>query len=475
MTRREYVPRPYQPIVTDFIVDVPRCALWVDMGLGKTCSTLTAIDALYLSGAETRPTLVLGPKRVAQSVWSDEAAKWAHLRHIDVSVCVGSEKARIAALARDTSVYTINYDNLPWLVKHLGNDWPFGIVVSDESTRLKSYRGSMQTSKNGNEFVRQAGGMRARALGQVAHKRVRRFIELTGTPSPNGLKDLWGQAWFLDAGIRLGRTYESFMQRWFQAVPGGDGYSQVKPLPFAQEQIQDRLRDICISVRTKDYFDIAEPIVNNIYVDLPGKARQLYNSMEKKMYAEIAGSPIEAFNAAAKSMKCLQFASGTPWVERDTDKWSEIHTEKIQALEDIVEEAAGMPVLVAYQWIPSKLQILMHFPKARELKTRQDELDWRAGKIPLLVAHPKSCGHGLNLQDGGNVLAYYDHWWDLEEYMQILERIGPVRQMQSGYDRPVYVHHIIARDTVDDDVMCRRESKRAPQDILLDSTRRRAA
>lgn len=459
MARRPFTPRPYQHLMTAHVLDVPRCGLWAGMGLGKTVATLTALDALFLAG-EDRPALVVAPKRVAKNVWPAEAEKWAHLRQIEVSPVVGTERERLVALHRPASVFTINYDNLVWLDQVVGHRWPFGTVVADESTKLKGFR------------LRQ-GTVRARALAQQAHKTVRRWINLTGTPSPNGLADLWGQTWFVDGGVRLGRSFEAFKQRWFQAVPGGDGYTQIKPLPFAQEQIQDRLRDVCLSLDPKDWFDLREPIVNTIVVDMPSKARDLYRKMEREFFIELEGTPIEAFNSASKSMKCLQLANGAIYTD-DRGNWKGVHDAKLEALEDIVEEAAGMPVLCAYQFKSDLARILKAFPKARVLDAdRRTEDDWNAGRIPLLVAHPASAGHGLNLQDGGNIIAFFGHWWNLEEYQQIIERIGPVRQAQAGHDRPVFIHHIVARDTLDELVMLRRETKREVQDILLEAMKGR--
>lgn len=448
-----------------------RDGIWAGMGLGKTSATLFSLDALYLAG-EDAPTLVYAPLRVARSTWPNEAKKWSNLRHIEVVPVVGTVKERTAALAQDRSVFTCNYENIPWLVDYYGKDWPFRNIVADESTRLKSFRGGFRTHpKTGKLYYQGAGGIRSRALGRIAHRYVKRFIELTGTPSPNGLQDLWGQAWFLDAGQRLGRTYESFTQRYFR--PAHNGYG-VEALPFAQEQIQDKLRDICLSLRSEDYFDVEQPILRTIFVDLPPKARQLYRSMEKEMFLSLEGHDVEAFNAASRTIKCLQLANGALYVDERAETWREVHDEKIAALESIIEEAAGMPVLVAYHFRSDLDRLRRAFPAGRHLDADpQTEQDWNAGKIPLLFAHPASAGHGLNLQDGGNILAFFGHWWNLEEYQQIIERIGPVRQAQAGHPRSVFVYHIVARDTVDEVVMARRESKRGVQDLLMESMRAR--
>jgi SNF2 family DNA or RNA helicase len=464
---------------------VKRGGVWAGMGLGKTTGILTALDNMYIAGEMTRPTLVPAPLRVAKNTWPTEAEKWDHLRHTEVHAIVGEPKDRERALqkalaAGNCSIFTINYENLPWLAGYLDEKkiaWPFGTVVPDESTRLKSLRISLRTSSKGKEYLQGQGSIRAKALAKAAHKHADRFIELTGTPSPNGLQDLWGQAWFLDGGARLGRSFEAFKQRWFRPTP--DGYG-IEPLPHAQAEIQARMRDICLTLDARDYFDLREPIVRTIYVDLPPKARRIYDEMERKMFAEIGGHEVEAFNAAAKTMKCLQIANGAAYVEdddgADSKAWVEVHDAKLQALESIVEEAAGMPVLVAYHFKSDLARILKAFPKARYLDDKkQTEDDWNAGKIPVMPAHPASAGHGLNLQDGGNILAVFGHWWDLEQYLQIIERIGPTRQMQAGHDRPMFIYHIVARDTMDEVVMERRDSKRTVQDLLLEAAKRRGS
>lgn len=459
MTRQAFAPRPYQHQIIEHALDLPRAGVWAGMGLGKTVSTLIALDVLEL--VDPGPALVLAPLRVAASTWPDEAKKWNNLRNVEVSAVVGTPEARKAALRRPASIYTTNYDNLPWLVEHFGSKWPFRKVVADESTRLKGFR------------LRQ-GGKRSQALARVAHSKVDRFIELTGTPSPNGLQDLWGQAWFLDRGERLGRTWESFVQRWFRSISGGQGFTRVEALPFAQAEIEERMRDLCLSLDARDWFDIREPIESVIRVELPKRARTLYQDMEREMFMQIDGHEIEAFHAAAKTIKCLQLASGAAYTD-DAGNWVEVHDAKLQALESIIGEAAGAPVLVAYHFKSDLARLQRAFPKGRMLDANPQTIrDWNAGKIPILFAHPASAGHGLNLQDGGNILVMFSHWWDLEQYQQIVERIGPTRQAQAGHDRPMFIYHIVAADTIDEIVMARRESKRSVQDLLLDAMKRRS-
>lgn len=457
MTAREFAPRPYQQIIIDHILANDRCAVWAGMGMGKTVSALTVVDAVRL--VDSDPILVLAPTRVANTTWPEEAAKWAHTVHLTVVPVTGDMQGRVAAVRQRADVHAINYENLPWLVEYWGDRWPYRTVIADESTKLKSFR------------LRQ-GGKRAQALARVAHTKVKRFVELTGTPSPNGLQDLWGQVWFIDRGARLGRTYEGFKQRWFRPHPSGYG---LEALPHTQKEIQELLSDICITVEAKDWFDLREPIVNNIYVDMPARARKTYEDMEKQMFTELdSGHEIEAFNAASRTIKCLQIANGAAYTDGGNAEWQDVHDQKLQALESVVEEANGMPVLVAYHFKSDLARLKKHFPKGRELDKNPKTLtDWNKGKIPLLFAHPQSAGHGLNLQDGGNILVFFAHWWNLEERLQVIERIGPTRQLQAGHDRPVWIHNIIARKTVDELVIERVNTKREVQDILMGAMRRR--
>ena len=457
--RKPFAPRPYQNMIIDHILDTPRCAVWAGMGTGKTVSTLTALEILQMT--EDGPALVVAPLRVAAGTWPDEVLKWEHLRGVNISAIVGTEKERIAAIREPAQIYTTNYEQLVWLVAYWGDRWPYKTVVLDESTKVKSFR------------LRQ-GGKRAQALGSVAHTRIKRIIELTGTPASNGLKDLWGQAWFVDAGVRLGRTFTAFSQRWFVNTRDGFGLT---PVPAAQAEIQDRLRDVCLTIEAKDWFDLRQPIINKIEVTLPVKARKHYKEMEKEMFTSLdTGHEVEAFNAAAKTQKCLQIANGAMYVGEGAQEWTELHKAKLEALDSVIEEAAGMPVLVAYHFKSDLARLMKAFPQGRHLdKNPQTIRDWNAGKIPVLFAHPASAGHGLNLQDGGNIIVFFGLNWNLEEHLQIIERIGPTRQMQAGYDRPVFIYLIIARDTVDELVLERLETKREVQDILMAAMKRRKA
>lgn len=459
MTAKHFTPRPYQDLIIDHILDNDRCAVWAGMGMGKTSSTLLALDTLMLMDGGA--ILVIGPLRVVESTWPSEIHKWAQTEGLRYSVITGNVNEREAAVRRKADVYFTNYENLPWLVERWGGKWPYRTVVSDESTKLKSFR------------LRQ-GGKRAHALGRVSFTGVNRFVELTGTPSPNGLIDLWGQMWFIDRGVRLGRTFTAFKDRWFRTHPSGHG---VEALPNAQAEIQDLLRDICLTVEAKDWFDLKEPIVNNIRVKLPARARAVYERMEKEMFTQLeSGEQLEAFNAMSRTIKCLQLANGAAYTGEKNETWEAVHDLKIQALEEVVEEAAGMPVLVAYHFKSDLERLQKAFPRGFALNSTRNLERAKKGEGEVWFGHPASMGHGVDgLQYHTNQLAFFGHWWDLEQRLQMIERIGPTRQAQAGFERPIFVHNIIAERTVDEDIIERVNSKREVQDILLAAMKRRKA
>lgn len=443
--------------------DVPRCALFAKPGMGKTVLTLSFLDALHNAWGEGAPTLVVAPKRVAQNVWTEEAAKWEHLRGLEVVSVTGNAGERAAALRRDVQVFVTNYENLPWLSDHLKaarRAWPFRTVVPDEASKLKNFR------------LKQ-GGSRARALARHAHVDVERWINLTGTPASNGLRDLWGQTWFLDAGERLGRSFSAFEQRYFAWRRVGDALSH-KPglkqeiLPHAHELIHEKLADLCLTLDPRDWFDLEEPVVNVIEVDLPPSARRQYRELEKEMFLRLeTGDEIEVFNAAALTMKCLQMANGAMYLS-DGTTWQEVHAEKLDALEDLADET-GEPVLVAYHFKSDLARLLARFPDGIDLSTAAGMAAAKAGKGRLWFGHPAGMGHGVDgLQEHCCTVAIFGAWWDLEQYDQFVERVGPMRQLQAGKNRPVFIHQIVARGTVDAVVTARRSSKRAVQDLLLD-------
>lgn len=462
----DFVPRQYQSIIIDRIVAQARTAIFAGMGMGKTSSTLFAID--YLQTVEGMgPALILAPLRVAASTWPQEASKWDNLT-LDVLPIVGDAKARLRAIQTPSRVYSINYENIPWLIDALGGKWPFSMIVADESTRLKSFRLGGKT-------------VRAKALARVAFKS-KRFVELTGTPAPNGLLDLWGQVYFLDRGERLGRSFGAYTGHYFRPIRVGRSpfAVQYEPMEWAQDAIQEKLADISLSLDAADYFPIEKPIVSQIPVELPPDAREKYDKFQRDLFIEIEGREIEAVSAAALSCKCLQAASGVWYYASGTfgsenenvsqvGAWLDLHDAKIEALKSIIAEANGAPVLVAFHWKADAVRIRKAIPDAKILDKNPETIKkWNAGKIPVLLAHPASAGHGLNLQDGGNILVFFSLWWNLEYYQQIIERIGPTRQLQAGHPRPVFIYHIIATNTLDETVLQRMETKREIQDLLLE-------
>lgn len=449
-------PKPIQIPAIDFMLEHPRCAIWAGMGTGKTSGALLVAHSLPLIAGVRGPTLVIGPLRVARDVWPAEAAKWAQFADLKIVPVIGTPAQRLKALARKADIYTTNYETLPWLVAHYMEKWPFRQVIADESSRLKGFRMSQ-------------GGFRAKQIGRVAHTLVDRWINLTGTPAPNGLQDLWGQTWFLDRGQRLGRTYTAFAERWF--VPNFSGYG-MRALPGADEQIHQLLGDICLTLDPRDYFDLKEPIISTITVQMPPAAKAAYRQLERTLFAELEnGETLEVFNEAALTNKCLQFANGAVYTQHPA--WAPVHSAKLEALESIIAEGCG-PILVSYEFRSDLQRLRTHFPRAVELATRAGMDAFRAGDAPIGLAHPASLGHGIDgLQEVCNTLVRFGRNWNLEQHQQMLERIGPMRQLQAGLDRPVYVYDIVTEGTLDMEVVERMQSKCTVQDALLNAMKRR--
>jgi SNF2 family DNA or RNA helicase len=389
---------------------------------------------------------------------------------------LGTATQRQDAFREPADIYTCNYENLEWLIRTWNSHWPYGMVVIDEATKVKSLRANLRKNSEGTEWVQGQGGKRAKALLKCLYQhRADRIIELSGTPAPNGLQDLWGQAFLLDYGQRLGRVFDAFQSRWFRYSFDGFG---LEPVPYAQEQIVTALQDLCLSLKSEDWFDVQKPIQRVIHVALPPDARKSYREMEKKMFAEIQQQPIEAFNAGARTQKLLQMASGAVYTGSPDDpgprKWVELHAAKLDALEEIVEETAGAPLLVGYHFQSDLARILKRFPKAEHFSQKAGiQARWDAGKIPMLVAHPGSVGHGLNLQKGTNILVRFSSDWNHEHYAQILERVGPVRQAQAGFNRNVFEYKILATNTIDEDVEEDQATKCGVQESLMNGMRRR--
>lgn len=465
--------REYQKLMTAFMLQHSRCNIWASMGAGKTGSVLWALNRLFRNGQldDDDRVLILAPLRVASGTWPAEQEKW-RFPCLSVVDATGSEKRRIAALESDANVVCTNYEVIEWLIDYYGkDDWPFTVIVADESTKLKSFRG------------RSGGSKRAKALSKVAFGKVKRFINLTGTPSPNGLKDLWGQNWFIDAGERLGSSYTAFTDRWFNSVQKGKSAMarEYHARPGADNEIHQKMKDISLTIDAAEWFGCEAPVIVPVEIDLPKKARQAYIDMEEKLFAELESGEVEAANAAAKTSKCLQIASGAVYVSgpdgEATKDWEKVHDTKLDALESIVEELQGAPLLVAYQFKHELERILKRFPQAQAFakgaKGNKQMEAWNRGEIEILCVHPASAGHGLNLQDGGHHLAFISQGWNLEHYLQVVERIGPVRQKQAGHERPVFLYHIVAKDTLDEVVAARTDEKKSVQEELLNYMKRR--
>ena len=469
--------RPPQFPMVKFMREVPRCGLWAGMGIGKSSAALFLIDLLTLLGEidPKYPVLVIGPARVAKDTWSDEAAKWTQFKDMRVMPICGTPAERVQKLKTPAHVYTISYELLPWLVEYWMAKWPYRIVIADELERLKGFRekahhekrfarGGLGTDRTG------ASGKRAHAIGRVAHNLTERWINLGGTPAPAGLKDLWGSTWFLDRGERLGRTFTAFKNRWFRLKWSGTG---IEPLPYADEQIHAALADICLTVDPRDYYDLKEPLINTVKAILPPKARALYKKLEKEMFIKLeSGVEINALTAAGLTGKCLQMANGAMYTTHPA--WEAVHNAKLDALESVISEAAGFPILVQTSFRSDRARILDRFKTAVDISTNRGLAAYKAGDSNIGVAHPGSMGHGIDgLQYVTNRLVRFGHVWKLSETMQYLERIGPMRQFNAGFDRMVEVQNIVADDTLDEDVIDSHACNRSVQDALLLAMKRR--
>ncbi len=475
-----YVPRPYQDLIIEHGWKHKRCNVFASPGVGKTSSSIALFSQLHMFGEANR-ALVFAPKRVAESTWPAEFTKWQEsFGHLSVAAAVGTPEQRLAALRKTPDVLCTNYENVEWLLDQYGDNWPFDTVFADESTRLKGLRISLQRRQKkdgtwGQEVVAGKGAKRAKALAHIGHKKVRRWINLTGSPAPNGLVDVWGQQWFVDGGRRLGSCFDSYVKRWFRMVHGSTREQQRwEPMPYSQEMIQALLAETSITIDARAWFDIKEPIERHIEIDLPPKARKQYEEMQRNLFTWIEDHPLEVFAAGAKMQKCLQLASGS--VIYDEDKWAEVHDEKIEALRSIVEETNGEPLLIAYQFKADRERILKAFPRFRSLEKNSDRTirEFQDGHIPGLVVHPKSAGHGLDLQQNCRALVDFSTGIDLELDEQVVQRIGPTRQAQIGKDCAVFRYRIVARNTIEQTVCIPRlVSKADVQDALKAAMKRK--
>ena len=444
-----YQPHEYQQYATDFIIKNPTAAVFLEMGLGKSVIALTAILELCLERFEISRVLVIAPLRVARDTWPAEIQKWDHLKDLTYSVAVGTANERRAALRQKTFVHIINRENVQGLIEDSGIPWQYDMVVIDELSSFKSHQ-----SKRFKSLMKARPG-------------VRRMVGLTGTPSSNGLMDLWSEFRVLDMGKRLGRFITHYREQFFE--PDRRNGMQVfsyRPRAGAEREIYRRIGDITISMRSADYLKMPECVMNTVPVKLDSTEFEVYEEMESKMVTELDGVEIDAVNAAALTGKLCQLANGAIYTPDGNTVF--FHERKLDALEDLIEGANGKPVLVAY-WYKHDLARIQERFKVRELKSSKDITDWNAGKIPVAVIHPASAGHGLNLQAGGSTLIWFGLTWSLELYQQTNARLW--RQGQQA--ETVVIHHIITRGTVDEDVMQSLSEKDRSQAALMRAVRAR--
>ena len=448
----KYSPHDYQTYATNFILDHPVAAVFLDMGLGKSIITLTAIFDLCLDSFLIRKVLVIAPLRVARDTWPYEIRKWDHLHGLSYSVAVGTEMERKAALRQRAFVYIINRENVQWLVEESGTPFDYDMVVIDGLSSFKSYQAK-----------------RFRSLTKVRPK-VKRIVGLTGTPSSNGLMDLWAQFRILDMGKRLGRYITHYRNAYFQPDKrNGQVVFSYKPLPGAEEAIYEKISDITISMKAADHLKMPECVLNEVKVDLSTKEREVYDSMKHDLVVSLAGEKIDAGNAAALGNKLSQMANGAVYGE-DRRVFS-IHDKKLDALEDLIEAANGKPVLVAY-WFKHDMERIqqrlkkLHIPFST-MDTSDSIARWNRGEIPVALIHPASAGHGLNIQSGGSTLIWFGLTWSLELYQQTNARLW--RQGQQA--ETVVIHHIITKNTIDERIMSALRSKDKTQSALIDAVK----
>ena len=451
-----FKPHGYQSYCIRKILEIKKLGLFLDMGLGKTVTTLTAVKELKYNRFEVRKVLVIAPKKVAEGTWTKEKDKWEHTKMLRVSQVLGSRAKRVRALNSPADIYIINRENVVWLVDYYRNSWPFDMVVVDESSSFKSHKAK-----------------RFKALSSVG-PHINRLVELTGTPSPNGLDDLWAQLYLLDGGERLGKRYTQFRERYFQPDKrGADGmiYSY-EAKPGTEESILRKISDICISMKAEDYLELPEITFHQIPVVLDAKAEKAYRELERKMVLELPGDEeeISVASAAALSNKLLQLANGA--IYDDDRNVHEVHNCKIEAFLELIESLQGKPALVFYNYQHDRERILQALEKSklriRELRNTQDEDDWNAGRIDILLTHPASSAYGLNLQQGGNHVIWFGLTWNYELYTQANKRLH-----RQGQTERVIIHHLVCEGTRDEDVMQALEKKDDVQEWVMQSLKAR--
>lgn len=446
-----FVPHSYQQFAIDRILNDPAVGLFLDMGLGKTVITLSAISELKFNRWAVSRCLVIAPLKVAEATWTTEAAKWDHLQHLRIIPVLGSLQKRQRALDTPGDVWVINRENVPWLVDHYRERWPFDMVVLDESSSFKNPQSK-----------------RFRAL-KLVRARIRRLVELTGTPAPNGLEDLWAQIWLLDGGRRLGRTISSFRDAYFirDRMWPGQMYQTFTPQKDAAERIQAVISDICVSMRAEDYLELPEYVEDIVPVVLDGRARKDYDRLERDMLLAVDEQTVTAGSAAVLNGKLLQLCSGAVYDE--DGKVMPIHSCKLDAFQETLEQLHGEHVLVFY-WFKHERDRLLALLGDTLFRYRvydgpEAEKAWNDGQIDILLAHPASCAFGLNLQQGGHHIVWYGYPnWTLELYQQANARL-----YRQGQKKPVIVHQLVVQDSMDVAVLAALHSKGDTQTALMDA------
>lgn len=442
----KYNPHSYQEYAIKFIESHPISALFLDMGLGKTSITLTAVNELLFDSFEVRKVLVIAPLRVARNTWCDEIKKWDHLRNIKYSIVVGTEKDRISALNEKADIYIINRENVDWLVNKSGYKFDFDMIVIDELSSFKNHQSK-----------------RFKSLMKIRPK-VKRIVGLTGTPSSNGLMDLFAEFKVLDLGERLGYFIGQYRNTYFKPdkTNGAIVYSY-KPLPNAEDSIYEKISDITVSMKASEYLKMPELVISNYKVEMSDNEKKQYDEMKKNLICEIKDGEITVSNAGSLSNKLSQFANGA--VYDDEQNIVEIHSRKLDALEDIIESMNGKPLLVAY-WYKHDLQRIKKRFDVREIKTGKDIADWNKGKIPVALIHPASAGHGLNLQQGGSTIVWFGLTWSLELYQQTNGRL-----YRQGQKNTVVIQHIVTKGSIDEQILKALERKNKTQEDLIEAVK----
>lgn len=443
----KYTPHNYQKYAAEFIENHKTAAIFLDMGLGKTIITLTAINNLRFDTFEVQKVLVIAPLRVARDTWSAEIEKWEHLKPLKYSVVIGTETERLAALNTPADIYIINRENVVWLVEDSGFPFDFDMVVIDELSSFKSHRSKRFKSL-----------MKVRPV-------IKRMVGLTGTPSSNGLMDLWAEFKLLDMGKRLGRFITHYRDEFFRPDKrNGQVIFSYKPKDGAEDEIYRRISDITISMKAAEHLKMPDCVMNTVSVNLSEKEMKMYKALKTDLVLSVGNREIDAVNAGALSNKLSQMANGAVYDENKT--YIEIHSRKLDALEDLIEQANGKPVLVAY-WFKHDFERIQKRFDVREIKSSKDIADWNSGKISVGIIHPASAGHGLNLQTGGSTLIWFGLTWSLELYRQTNARLW--RQGQKS--DVVIIHHIITKGTIDEHIMRALQNKEKTQSDLIDAVK----